>query len=312
LPVTEPRLLSSPELTVVVPVYNSSQTLEELYERLQKVLSSLSQAWEIILVDDASSDSSFQVMEGLRERDSRVQIIRFRRNHGQHAALMCGLKYSRGPFVFTLDDDLQHPPEEFPKLLDEMKKGYQVVIGRYDVKRHSAYRNLGSRVVNRLISVLTGKPPHLALTNLKLFSRKAVDAMTAFKGKKFYLSMVLFDAIPASSVCNVDVRHHEREYGASGYTFWKSLKLMSTIFIYHTRFSFFFTLAGVISMGLTIMVLLSLKQYTFFCSFALFLEALVVILGTGGMYLKEVSQDCEDPTPFLNNTLIADSGNLPR
>jgi hypothetical protein len=136
--------------------------------------------------------------------------------------------------------------------------------------------------------------------------------MTAFKGKKFYLSMVLFDALPASSVCNVDVRHHEREYGVSGYTFWKSLKLMSTILMYHTRFSFFFTLAGVISMGLTIMVLLSLKQYTFFCSFALFLEALVVILGTGGMYLKAVSQDCEDPTPFLNNTLIADSGNLPR
>ena len=308
--ITESQVLSSPEFTVVVPVYNSSQSLEELYERLQKVLSSLSQAWEIILVDDASSDSSFQVMEGLRERDSRVQIIRFCRNHGQHSALMCGLKYSRGQFVFTLDDDLQHPPEEFPKLLEGMKEGYQVVIGRYDVKRHSAYRNLGSRLVNRLISILTRKPTHLALTNIKLLSRKAVDAITAFRGEKFYLAMVLFDAIPASSVCNVDVRHQEREYGASGYTFWKSLKLMSYILIYHTRFSFFFALAGVILLGLTVMVLLSLKQYTFFCSFALFLEALMVVLGAAGMYLKSVSRDCEDPTPFLNNSLIPVTGEL--
>ena len=304
MPDAETDVLESPEISVVVPVYNSSKTLPDLYERLRPVLSALSLSWEIILVDDASKDNSFHIMETLRDADPRVQIIRFGRNQGQHSAIMCGLKYSRGQYVFTLDDDLQHPPEEFPKLMDALRNGYQVVIGRYDVKRHTTFRNLGSLMVNRLIAILTGKPPDLALTNLKLFSRDAVDAITAFRGRDFYLGMVMFDAVPASSMCNVDVRHSAREHGVSGYTLRKSLKLVSTILIYHTRFSFFLLLAGILSAGIALVLLLLLQQSTLLVSLIFFPGVAAIMLGISGVHMKRVSQGRENATPFLSNSFV--------
>ena len=105
--------------SVVVPVYNSEHTLTELYTRLEKVFrETVQEPFELILVDDGSKDRSYQIMEELRQKDPRVKIIQMARNFGQHPALLCGFSHAEGDFIITMDDDLQHPPEEIPKLIN--------------------------------------------------------------------------------------------------------------------------------------------------------------------------------------------------
>ena len=109
--------------SVVVPVYNSEHTLEELYRRLEKVFREvIKEDFELILVDDGSKDRSFEVMTELRNKDQRVRIIQMARNFGQHPALLCGFAHVRGDFVVTMDDDLQHQPEELPKMVRTMQE----------------------------------------------------------------------------------------------------------------------------------------------------------------------------------------------
>ena len=138
--------------SVVVPVYNSEHTLEDLHRRLVKVFDEeLKLPFELLLVDDSSKDRSFEVMKKLREEDKRVHIFQMARNFGQHNALLCGFHYVEGDFVITMDDDLQHPPEELPKMiryLDEHEE-IDVVLGRYQNRKHSFFRRLGTSVSSR-------------------------------------------------------------------------------------------------------------------------------------------------------------------
>ena len=135
--------------SVVVPVYNSEHTLEELYERLCGVFDRrLREDFELLLVDDGSKDRSYEVMKSIRERDRRVKIFQMARNFGQHPAILCGLHYVSGDFVITMDDDLQHPPEEIPKLIGalEGRDDVDVVVARYVGRQHNAVRRLGTRI----------------------------------------------------------------------------------------------------------------------------------------------------------------------
>ena len=120
--------------SVVVPVYNSEHTLTELYTRLEKVFrETVQEPFELILVDDGSKDRSYQIMEKLRQKDPRVKIIQMARNFGQHPALLCGFSHAEGDFIITMDDDLQHPPEEIPKLINTIRErdDVDVIIASY-------------------------------------------------------------------------------------------------------------------------------------------------------------------------------------
>ncbi len=127
--------------SVVVPVYNSEHTLEELYRRLEKVFREvIKEDFELILVDDGSKDRSFEVMTELRNKDQRVRIIQMARNFGQHPALLCGFAHVRGDFVVTMDDDLQHQPEELPKMVNVMNErdDVDVIIASYEGRKHGS------------------------------------------------------------------------------------------------------------------------------------------------------------------------------
>ena len=115
------NLSSQVDISIVVPVYRSASVIPQLYSRLHPILDTLSSHWEIILVDDASPDETFSVMQKLRDNDPRVRIIQFARNHGQQHATLCGLNYAKGRYIITLDDDLQCPPEELPKFLAQLR-----------------------------------------------------------------------------------------------------------------------------------------------------------------------------------------------
>lgn len=225
-----------PVISVVVPVYRSGEQLRNLYARLQPVLDAVAPAWELILVDDASGDGTFDVMLDLRRDDDRVRLVRFARNAGQQHATLCGLAKSRGTWVITLDDDLQNPPEEIPRFLSRLQEGYDLVIGRIaGEKQHLGYRNLGSAFMQWLAARVVGKPRHISLSSFRGMSRRAVDSITAYAGTHVYLPALMFAAVPVDRISNVPVAHHARGAGNSTYTLRKLLRLSSYLLINYSR-----------------------------------------------------------------------------
>ena len=206
--------------SVVVPVYNSEHTLEDLHRRLVKVFDEeLKRPFELLLVDDSSKDRSFEVMKKLHEEDKRVHIFQMARNFGQHNALLCGFHYVEGDFVITMDDDLQHPPEELPKMiryLDEHEE-IDVVLGRYQNRKHSFFRRLGTAVQSRLTSKMLGKSPDLEMTSFRLMRRFIVDAIRDTTIHLPQIGNLLL--MTSNRIVNVDVQHDARAYGHSGYSF---------------------------------------------------------------------------------------------
>ena len=163
--------MENPKYSVVVPVYRSAGTLDELCARLTKLFDTvLKESFEIILVNDASPDDSWEVITSLHQKNPKVKGINLSRNFGQHSATICGFAHARGDYVITLDDDLQHPPEEIPKMVQAMQENPQidVVMGSFISKKHSLIRKLGTSLMNRLTSYISGKDPKLRLTSFRL------------------------------------------------------------------------------------------------------------------------------------------------
>lgn len=222
-------------ISVVIPVFRSAPILAELYQRLAAVLSPLASDWEIIFVDDASGDGTFERLVELRERDPRVKLVRFARNAGQHHATLCGLQRAAGELVFTMDDDLQNPPEEIPAFIARIDQGYDLVIGKITGgKRHSPLRNLASSAVQALVSLILNKPRELSLSSFRCMTRRTLSGMTSFTGKHVYIPALMLGSTPADRICNVPVSHHARFRGESNYTLRKLFKLFSYLLINHS------------------------------------------------------------------------------
>ena len=194
--------------SVVVPVYNSEHTLTELYTRLEKVFrETVQEPFELILVDDGSKDCSYQIMEELRQKDPRVKIIQMARNFGQHPALLCGFSHAEGDFIITMDDDLQHQPEELPKM----------VRTSYEGRKHGPIRRLGTKVSVWATSKMLGKDPNLQITSFRLIRRFLVEAMLQTNTYLPQIGNLL--VLSSNRIINVPVHHDARAYGKSGYSF---------------------------------------------------------------------------------------------
>lgn len=225
----------SQSISVVVPVFRSGPILAALHDRLKAVLSPLTDAWEIVLVDDASNDGTFERMLELHRQDPRVKVVRFARNMGQHYATLHGLRRCTGDFVLTLDDDLQNPPEEIPRFIAKINEGYDLVIGRIEGgKRHSFLRNIASKAVQGLIGSILGKPRSLSLSSYRCMSRRAALGMSAYSGAQPYLPALMFSSVPLDRICNLNVSHLPRIDGQSRYTLRKLLKLSSYLVVNHS------------------------------------------------------------------------------
>src|SRR5205823_3370591 len=155
-PMTPATAAPAPGLTAVVPVYNSEGTLAPLVERLGPVLSSLTPNFEVILVNDGSRDRSWHVVSDLAARFPFVRGINMMRNYGQHNALLCGIRAARFDTCVTLDDDLQNPPEEIPKLIEKLSEGFDVVYGKPLELQHGLWRNLASQVTKMALQRAMG------------------------------------------------------------------------------------------------------------------------------------------------------------
>ncbi len=206
--------------SIVVPVYNSEHTIEELYRRLKDVFEhTIQEPFELLLVDDSSKDRSWEIMQQLHRKDSRVKIFQMAKNFGQHPALLCGFHYVKGDFVITMDDDLQHPPEELPKMISVMneRNDVDVILARYENRKHNLIRRIGTRISVHMTTKMLGKDPNLEITSFRLMRRFIVDAIKDTSVHAPQIGNLLVAA--SNRIINVDVRHDARAFGKSGYSF---------------------------------------------------------------------------------------------
>jgi undecaprenyl-phosphate 4-deoxy-4-formamido-L-arabinose transferase len=212
-PVAEPG--PAPELSVVVTLYNELASLDELYRRTVATLEPLGRPFELIFVDDGSTDGTFTELERLHAGDPRVRAVRFKRNFGQHPAMHAGLARARGEIVVTMDGDLQNAPEDIPKLLAAVDSGYDVASGRRTARRDSWGRTLPSRLINGMLRRFTGVQISDFGCAFNAYRREVVTPMLGAIGKqKFTKALVLSGG---ASVVEVDVDHAAR-VGASRYS----------------------------------------------------------------------------------------------
>ena len=225
---------SAPELgvSIVVPVYNSAGTLALLHARLTAVLETLGQSYEIILVDDGSGDDSWTGLEALRNYDPQhVVAVQLMRNYGQHNALMCGLDLARGAYVITLDDDLQNPPEEIPKMLSYIAQhDLDLVYGCPADRRHASWRNLGSALVLHFYRTVFRNP--ITPTPFRIMRHQLAKSVLFYDLNFTFLDGLL--AWCTSRIGTVDVAHHARSHGKSNYSISKLLGLALNLY---TNFS---------------------------------------------------------------------------
>lgn len=215
------------KVSIVVPVYCGAPTVPELVERLSETLRAHYDL-EIVLVDDGSTDDSAQVCRELARRHPWVRVILLSRNFSEHNAVMAGLRFASGEYVVIMDDDLQNPPGEVTKLIDELGKGFDVVYSRYEEKRHSALRNFGSMINDRVANVMLSKPADLYLSSFKAMSRFVVNEVTKFDGPFPYIDGLILRTTRRIGV--VTVEHHERRVGRSNYTLRKLIRLWVNMF----------------------------------------------------------------------------------
>lgn len=218
------------EISVVIPVFNSEKSLVELYERLTKVLSETIESYEIILVDDGSRDSSFEKIKTLREGDKRVKIIRLSKNFGQHNAIICGMNYSKGEYIVTMDDDLQNPPEEIPKIYETIKRtGSDAVIGRQVKKEHSLLKNFGSYLISKTYKTTFNLPEFIKMSNFRILKKNLVEKINMNKNPHPVIGALMF--MNSSKIINIDIEHKKRIYGKSNYKLSNSIRLTLDILV---------------------------------------------------------------------------------
>jgi len=208
---------SPPTISVVIPVYNANVFLEELHERLVAAVAPLDPDFEIIFVDDCSLDWSWKTIVAMRQQDPRVRGAQLMRNVGQFRALMCGLGLARGELVVTMDDDLQHPPEEIPKLVQAMRanEDLDAVIGAPLRKRHGVLRNLGSWALRRLNHRFFGAPSTLRLGSFRAIRREVAQLMLQNRSVNVTVGPLLLSV--TGRLDNVTVEHHPRRMGRTSY-----------------------------------------------------------------------------------------------
>lgn len=216
---------------MIIPLYNEEQSLRELYDQLKTVLNRGGR-YEIFFVDDGSTDGSMRVLHELRNKDRRVKIIRFRRNYGKSAALSVGFRQAQGDFVITMDADLQDDPVEIPNLINEIKKGFDLVSGWKKKRFDPISKTIPSRFFNFVTSVLTGIHIHDFNCGLKAYKKEVVKEVKVYGELHRYIPVLA--AWQGFKIGEIPVQHRPRKYGKTKFgfgRFWKGfLDLLTVLF----------------------------------------------------------------------------------
>ena len=211
-------------VSFIIPCYRSENSIGGVTEEIKSTMAQLQgYDYEIVLVNDCSPDNTFNAIAALAESDSHITAVDLAKNFGQHAALMCGMRHSKGDIIVCLDDDGQTPADEVGKLLEKIEEGYDVVYASYESKQHSGFRNLGSAANAKMTEIMLGKPRELSLTSYFAAKRFIIDEMLRYENCFPYVMGLVLRS--TKRICNVPVKHRVREEGQSGYNLGKLIGL---------------------------------------------------------------------------------------
>jgi glycosyltransferase involved in cell wall biosynthesis len=202
--------------SVVIPVFNSEPLVGTTIDRTVAFFEAQNLRYEMILVNDGSTDGSWEVLRTGVERHAHVRAINLLRNYGQHNANLCGLRAATGDYIITMDDDLQNPPEEIIHLISEAMTGSDVVFGKFRRKQAATHRNLGSKIIGVMNRRIFGQPPDLVVSNFRILRRDVVDRICASRSAYPYITGQAL--LYSSRRSNVEVEHAPRSIGKSTYS----------------------------------------------------------------------------------------------
>lgn len=212
------------KVSFVIPCYRSEKTLEGVITEIKEAMGKPNQyTYEIVLVNDSSPDNTWKTIEKISSENENITGINLSKNFGQHAALMAGMRETCGDYVICLDDDGQTPANEVDKLLTALEEGADAVYAKYGNKKHSLFRNFGSRANDLMTRIMLGKPKELFVSSYFGVKRFVVEDMVRYQNSYPYVIGLVLRA--TKNIVNVDVTHREREEGRSGYTLKKLLGL---------------------------------------------------------------------------------------
>lgn len=217
-------------ISVAVPICNEAGNLAALYERIRTTMEGLGRPWELLLVNDGSTDGSEEMLDEIAARDSAVKVVHFRRNFGQTAAMMAGFTHARGEVIIMMDGDLQNDPADIPLMLAKIEEGYDVCSGwRRDRKDNAIRRNLPSMMANRLISFVSGVRLHDFGCSLKAYRREVVEGIRLYGEMHRFLP--IYARWHGAKIAEVEVRHYARTSGKSKYGLERVLKVLFDLIV---------------------------------------------------------------------------------
>jgi undecaprenyl-phosphate 4-deoxy-4-formamido-L-arabinose transferase len=297
-------------LSFVIPVYRSTESLLELHRRIRTVFSDSGYEFEIIFVDDGGIEESWLIIQQLAAMDPQVRGFRMSRNFGQHNALLCGIRQASGDIIVTLDDDLQHPPEVIPQLLQKLAEGHDVVYGSPEKEQHGILRDLASLITKFALEGAMGAANARQVSALRVFVTRLREAFSDYRSPTVNIDVLLTWA--TTRFAAVRVAHAARKFGASGYTPRKLVRhALNMMTGFSTRplhlaslMGFFFAF-----FGLAILIYVALQWivhgsavpgFAFLASIiAIFSGAQLIAIGIIGEYLARMHLRTMERPPYL-------------
>jgi glycosyltransferase involved in cell wall biosynthesis len=312
---TEETTVALSGISVIIPVYNSQDSLPLVVQRLWPALDGYARQCEVILVDDCSGDQSWEVISCLVEQDSRIRGFHLMRNFGQHNALLCGIRAARYEVIVTLDDDLQNPPEEIPKMLTLLSDGYDVVYGQPEYQQHGILRDAASMLTKVALQSAMGAETARCVSAFRVFRTSIRDAFVNYKGP--YVSIDVLLTWGTTRFTAVKVHHDARTIGSSGYTLGKLIRHAMNMMTGFSTFplqvasivGFVFTLFGICILGYVLARYFTngstVAGFPFLASvIAIFSGAQLFALGIIGEYLARMHFRTMDRPPYAIGQVV--------
>jgi glycosyltransferase involved in cell wall biosynthesis len=307
---------SNIDISVLIPVFNEEESLRELCDELFQILEGIGRSFELLFVDDGSTDSSPEILQNLYDKDERIRVIRFARNFGQQMAATAGLKHSRGRTVFIIDADLQTPVEHIEEFLEKLDEGYDIVFGVREKTTGRLYRRVGTVVANYLIRKLTGvNCPDIASGFIAL-DDQLVQNVNRYNEKTRYLSS-LFAWLSAGRFATVTVQRRPRKYGESNYTLWQLVRIVANLITNWSTFPLYFafyaslgvmgaaSLAGMRWLYLIWIGGWSNGELSFYAMVILIVGAINLLgLGVIGAYISRIYAEVRDNPGYIITQIL--------
>src|ERR1017187_5276015 len=230
-------VLETPRLSIIVPFFNEEESISALYAAIVAAISPLEVTFEMVFVDDGSSDGTVRIATELARSDSRVRVVKFRRNFGQTPAMAAGIEHARGEILITMDGDLQNDPGDIKDFLAKMDEGYDIVVGwRFNRQDKMISRKIPSKIANKLIGKVTGVPIRDNGCSLKAYRASLIKAVPLYSEMHRFIPAMA--SIAGPRIAEIKVRHHARQFGKSKYGLSRVYKVLLDLMVIKTVASF--------------------------------------------------------------------------